>query len=265
MTTAVTQAKGKTKQKPKKKAKDFSNLPPIPKKSQGLIKKWFKRILWTFIGFFIGFHIMVVALLVIWNTQPINNSMFMILHRLQTWQGVSQTWVESDAISTNVKKAVIAIEDAKFTQHNGFDFQGIETAMQKNEKSGRLRAGGSTITQQLAKNLFLFPERSYLRKAEEAIITVLIESMWDKQRILTAYLNVVEFGNGIYGIESASQYYYKKSAKNLTRQQSASLIAMLPNPKYYQKNRQSQHLRNKTNVILQRMDSAVLPKSSTKS
>lgn len=208
---------------------------------------------------FVGFHIMVIGLLGYWQTQPINNSMFMILHRIANFEDVAQTWVEDEQISVNVKRAAIASEDANFVNHNGFDIQGIENAIKRNEKSGNITAGGSTISQQLAKNLFLFPNRSYLRKGEEAIITLLIENMWDKERILTAYLNVAEFGDGIYGIEAAAQHYFKKPAKKLSRQQAALLISMLPNPKYFETHLNDRHLQNKTQIILRRMASANLP------
>lgn len=234
--------------------------PKLPKtKSTTPIKRWLKRLMWTGVALFIGFHIMVVALLALWQTQPINNSMFMILHRIGNFEGVSQTWVEDDQISINAKRAAIASEDADFVNHEGFDMQGIENAMKKNEQSGKVRAGGSTISQQLAKNLFLFPQRSYIRKGEEAIITVLLEQMWTKERILTAYLNVAEFGNGIYGVEAASQHYFHRAAKKLTRQQAALLIAMLPNPKYFETHLNDRHLQAKVQVILRRMGGADLP------
>lgn len=238
-----------------------SALPPTtrPAKSTTPTKRWLKRLAWTCVAFFIGFHLMVIALLAVWQTQPINNSMFMILHRIGNFEGVSQTWVEDDQISINAKRAAIASEDADFVNHDGFDIEGIEKAMKKNEQSGTVKAGGSTISQQLAKNLFLFPQRSYLRKGEEAIITVLIEQMWTKERILTAYLNVAEFGNGIYGIEAASQHYFHRSAKKLTRQQAALLICMLPNPKYYETHLNDRRLQGKMQIILRRMGGADLP------
>lgn len=234
-----------------------TTIPPI--KPQ---KKWLKHILWTLFGLFIGFHLWVLILLKIWQTQPIHNTMFMNLHRLSTMQKVSQQWVESEKISINVKRASIASEDANFANHAGFDIDGIEKAIKMNQKAGKIRVGGSTISQQLAKNLFLFPQRSYIRKAEEAIITVMIEQMWTKERILTAYLNVAEFGNGIYGIESASRHYFNKSASQLNKWQSAYLISMLPNPKFYQKNPNNKRLLNKTRIIMQRMNSADLPNKS---
>ena len=164
-------------------------------------------------------------------------------------------------IAKSAKQAAIASEDAKFSQHQGFDFDGIEAAMKKNEASGTSSAGGSTITQQLAKNLFLTSHRSYIRKGEEAIITVMIEKIWDKTRILTAYLNIAEFGNGIYGVEAAAQHYFDKSADALNRDESALLISMLTNPKYYEDNQGNQRLRNKQRIVKKRMNQAVLPKS----
>ncbi|MGP4713380.1 MULTISPECIES: monofunctional biosynthetic peptidoglycan transglycosylase [unclassified Psychrobacter] len=223
--------------------------------------KVIKKILLAFMLLVVAFHVLVAGLLLIWKTQPINNSMFMLTHRL-TGGEVTQTWVEYDNIAKSAKQAAIVSEDSKFTQHNGFDLEGIEVAMKKNEASGKASAGGSTITQQLAKNLFLTSHRSYIRKGEEAIITVMIETIWDKQRILTAYLNVAEFGNGIYGIEEAAQHYFDKSADNLNRDESALLIGMLTNPKYYQDNKGDRRLRNKQRIIKKRMKNAALPQAA---
>lgn len=223
--------------------------------------KVIKKMLLAFMLLVVAFHVLVAGLLLIWKTQPINNSMFMLTHRL-TGGEVTQTWVEYDNIAKSAKQAAIVSEDSKFTQHNGFDLEGIEVAMKKNEASGKASAGGSTITQQLAKNLFLTSHRSYIRKGEEAIITVMIETIWDKQRILTAYLNVAEFGNGIYGIEAAAQHYFDKSADNLNRDESALLIGMLTNPKYYQDNKGDKRLRNKQRIIKKRMKNAALPQAA---
>ncbi|WP_426241495.1 monofunctional biosynthetic peptidoglycan transglycosylase [Psychrobacter sp. TWP2-1-2] len=223
--------------------------------------KFFKRLLMAIMLLVVAFHVLVAGLLLIWKTQPINNSMFMLTHRL-TGGTVSQTWAEYDAIAKSAKQAAIVSEDSTFSQHNGFDFKGIEAARKKNEETGKMSAGGSTITQQLAKNLFLTSHRSYVRKIEEAIITVMIETLWDKQRILTAYLNVAEFGNGIYGIEAAAQHYFDKSAAKLNRDESALLIAMLTNPKYYEDNQGDRRLRNKQRIIKKRMSNAVLPQSA---
>jgi monofunctional biosynthetic peptidoglycan transglycosylase len=143
-------------------------------------------------------------------------------------------WVPYEQISLHLKRAVIAAEDDKFVDHEGFDWDGIQKAIEKNQKKGKAVAGGSTISQQLAKNLFLSPSRSYFRKAEEAIITVMIEAVWDKRRILEVYLNVVEWGNGIFGCEAAAQRYYKTSAARLNPAQAARLAVMLPNPRKYE-------------------------------
>ena len=223
--------------------------------------KFFKRLLMAIMLLVVAFHVLVAGLLLIWKTQPINNSMFMLTHRL-TGGTVTQTWAEYDAIAKSAKQAAIVSEDSTFIQHNGFDFKGIEAARKKNEETGKMSAGGSTITQQLAKNLFLTSHRSYVRKIEEAIITVMIETLWDKQRILTAYLNVAEFGNGIYGIEAAAQHYFDKSAAKLNRDESALLIAMLTNPKYYEDNQGDRRLRNKQRIIKKRISNAVLPQSA---
>lgn len=223
--------------------------------------KVIKRLLLALMLLVVAFHVLVAGLLLIWKTQPINNSMFMLTHRL-TGGTVTQTWAEYDAIAKSAKQAAIVSEDSTFSQHNGFDMKGIELAMKKNEESGTTSAGGSTITQQLAKNLFLTSHRSYVRKGEEAVITVMIETFWDKQRILTAYLNVAEFGNGIYGIDAAAHHYFDKSAANLNRDESALLISMLTNPKYYEDNRSDRRLRNKQRIIKKRMKNAVLPQAA---
>lgn len=222
--------------------------------------QFFKRILGAIILIVVAFHLLVAALLLMWKFQPINNSMFMLTHRL-TGGSVTQEWVEYDAIAKSAKQAAIVSEDSTFSQHHGFDFKGIKDAQKKNEASGKASAGGSTITQQLAKNLFLTSHRSYVRKADEAVITLMIETLWDKQRILTAYLNVAEFGNGIYGVEAAANHYFDKSADNLNRDESALLISMLTNPKYYQDNQGDRQLRNKQRIVKKRMKNAVLPQS----
>lgn len=217
-----------------------------------------KWLLFTAILLIIAFHVMVAGLLAVWQTQPITNSMFMLAHRLQGGQVVQQ-WVAYENIAKTAKQAAIVSEDAKFVTHNGFDMVGIEKALEKNQSTGKMSVGGSTISQQLAKNLFLTSQKSYIRKADEALITMMIEKMWDKQRILTAYLNVAEFGDGIYGIEAAAQHYFDKPASRLNRDEAALLICLLPNPKYYQNNLNNKRLRNKQRIIMRRMPSAQLP------
>ena len=155
--------------------------------------------------------------------------------------------------ATALKRAVVAAEDAKFVDHEGFDWDGIERALEKNQKKGRIVAGGSTITQQLAKNLFLSPRRSYVRKVEEAIITVMLEAMLDKRRILELYLNVIEWGNGVFGAEAAARRYFGISAAQLSPEQAARLAAMAPNPRFYERNQGAPGLNRKIGIILARM------------
>ncbi|AKU13771.1 Monofunctional biosynthetic peptidoglycan transglycosylase [Azoarcus sp. CIB] len=144
-------------------------------------------------------------------------------------------WAPYERISIHLKRAVIAAEDDSFVDHEGFDWEGIQRAMEKNQRKGRAVAGGSTISQQLAKNLFLSPTRSYFRKAQEAVITVMIETVWSKRRILEVYLNVVEWGTGIFGCEAAARRYYGVPASRLGPDQAARLAVMLPNPRKYEK------------------------------
>jgi monofunctional biosynthetic peptidoglycan transglycosylase len=167
-------------------------------------------------------------------------------------------WVPYEKISNQLKRAVIAAEDDKFVDHEGFDWEGIQKAIEKNQKKGKAVAGGSTISQQLAKNLFLSPSRSYLRKAEEAIITLMIEALWDKRRILEVYLNVVEWGNGIFGAEAAARRYYKIPASQLGAAQAARMAVMLPNPRKYEYNF-SPRLAAHAARIQSRMQSSELP------
>ncbi|WP_269531298.1 monofunctional biosynthetic peptidoglycan transglycosylase [Chitinimonas sp. BJYL2] len=168
-------------------------------------------------------------------------------------------WVPYNRISPHLKRALVASEDAKFLEHEGFDWEGIQTAWEKNQKKGRISAGGSTISQQLAKNLFLSGKRSYFRKAEEAIITVMLEATLDKRRIFEIYLNVIEWGNGVFGAEAAARHYYKTSAANLGPSQAAKLAAMVPNPRYYDRNRSAKRLLRKAAIIERRMTYADIP------
>ncbi|MBN8764859.1 MAG: monofunctional biosynthetic peptidoglycan transglycosylase [Thiobacillus sp.] len=169
-------------------------------------------------------------------------------------------WVPYDRISIHLKRAIVAAEDARFLEHEGFDVEGIQTAVEKNLKKGRLVAGGSTISQQLAKNLFLSGERSFIRKGQEAVITLMIEATWSKRRILEVYLNVIEWGNGIYGAEAAARRYYKTSAASLDRDQAAHLAAMAPNPRWYETHRSSRAYQRRVAVISRYMGSAQVPR-----
>lgn len=168
-------------------------------------------------------------------------------------------WVEYPKISNNLKRALIASEDAKFVDHEGFDWDGIQKAWDKNLKKGKIVAGGSTISQQLAKNLFLSTKRTPWRKAEEAAITMMLEKMMTKRRILEIYLNVIEWGNGVFGAEAAARHYFKVSASQLSTSQAAKLAAMVPNPRFYDAHQSAKGLLRKTSIIVQRMPSSEIP------
>jgi len=172
---------------------------------------------------------------------------------------LQQQWVSYDHISNQLKRAIIASEDANFSEHDGVDWNAIEKAYEKNTKKGRVVSGGSTITQQLAKNLFLSGQRSYIRKGQEFIITFMLEAVMDKERIFEIYLNVVEWGNGVYGAEAASRHYYGTSAASLNAAQAARLAVMLPNPRFYDINRGSAYLQRRTELIMRRMNASTLP------
>lgn len=169
-------------------------------------------------------------------------------------------WVPYDRISPHLKRAIVAAEDSKFLNHEGFDIEGIQHAVEKNLKKGKLVAGGSTISQQLAKNLFLSGNRSFVRKGQEAIITLMIESTWSKRRILEVYLNVIEWGNGVYGAEAAARRYFKTSAANLNARQAAQLAAMVPNPRWYENNRSSRKYQRRVNTIARYMRYTQIPR-----
>ncbi len=172
---------------------------------------------------------------------------------------IRQTWVPYGAISSNLKRAVLAAEDSGFTEHDGVEWDAIEKAALENLKKGKIKRGGSTITMQLAKNLFLSADRSLLRKGQELIITFMIEAALDKRRILEIYLNVAEWGEGVFGIEAAARHYYGVSARELSAEQSAWLASILPAPKRFDKNRGSAFVRNKAEVIQARMPQVALP------
>jgi monofunctional biosynthetic peptidoglycan transglycosylase len=172
---------------------------------------------------------------------------------------LQQQWADYDRISANLKRAVVAAEDAKFLDHEGFDWEGIQRAIEKNQKRGKPIAGGSTISQQLAKNLFLSGDRSLVRKGQEAVITLMLETVMSKRRILELYLNVAEWGEGVFGAEAAARHYFGTTAGNLSAGQSARLAAMLPRPRFYDRNRGSPYLASYSERILARMPSAQVP------
>jgi monofunctional biosynthetic peptidoglycan transglycosylase len=173
---------------------------------------------------------------------------------------IQQQWVPYERISSNLKRAIIASEDANFNDHEGVDWDALEKAYERNQKRKKVTHGGSTITQQLAKNLFLSGSRSYIRKGQELIITYMLETLMDKQRIFEIYLNVVEFGKGTFGAEAAAKHYYGIPAARLNAAQGARLAVMLPNPRYYDAHRDTNYLNRRTATILKRMNSAEVPR-----
>lgn len=165
---------------------------------------------------------------------------------------LQRDYISYDDMGNNVKKAVIASEDQNFFVHDGFDYKAIEKAMKNNKKGKKLR-GGSTISQQTAKNIFLWQGRSWLRKGLEAMYTFIIEKVWTKDIILERYLNSIEMGRGVFGIEAASQYYFGKPSKNLTVSEAAWIAAVLPNPKKYDPKKPSAYLSKKHSWIMRQM------------
>ncbi|MNT19814.1 Penicillin-binding protein 1F [compost metagenome] len=172
-------------------------------------------------------------------------------------------WVPYDKISRNLKRAVVASEDSRFTEHDGIEWDAIRKAWeynQRQEEAGRSKMrGGSTITQQLAKNLFLSSSRSYIRKGQELVLTYMIEHVMTKERILELYLNVAEWGVGVFGAQAAAQHYFNTSAANLSASQSARLAAMLPNPRFYDARRNSNYLNSRVGVLTRRMRMVDIP------
>ncbi|MEP7274922.1 MAG: monofunctional biosynthetic peptidoglycan transglycosylase [Betaproteobacteria bacterium] len=212
----------------------------------------------------VAWHAYVGAVIWWWHDHPPHETAFMSYRMAELRDKnpkaeLRYRFVPYDRIATSLKRAMIAAEDARFVDHEGFDWGGIQSALEKNQRKGRIVAGGSTITQQLAKNLFLSPARSYLRKAEEAVITLMLEAILDKQRIFELYLNVIEWGSGVFGAEAAAQRYFGTTAGRLAPEQAARLAAMAPNPRFYERNQGAPGLNRKIGIILTRMPSAELP------
>jgi len=170
--------------------------------------------------------------------------------------GIQKTWVPIEKISANMQRAVLKAEDYRFYDHKGFDFDAIEKALKYN-KTHKRKKGASTISQQTAKNVFLWPNRDWVRKGLEAYFTVLIEATWSKERIMEVYLNVIEFGPGVYGVEAASQRYFRRPASQLTPSQAAMLAAVLPNPNRLRIDRPSSYVLARQRRILYRVSPAV--------
>lgn len=217
-----------------------------------MVIRWFTRLIvivclfWTFAIILFSFY-------------PVPYSTVMLYKQLSAWISgdyqyhVKQHWVASDRISPYMKLAVIASEDQKFAQHWGIDLEAIKYVLSRSNIHKPLR-GASTLSQQTAKNLFLWNGHSWLRKGIELVLTLEIELIWSKDRILTVYLNIAEFGPAIFGVEQAASYYFNKSASKLNRQEAALLAAVLPNPLIYRANKPSDYLLQRQRWIIRQMD-----------
>jgi monofunctional biosynthetic peptidoglycan transglycosylase len=224
------------------------------KKESGSFMSIIKRFLLKILLWFFGLSLFTV---VFFKFVPVPFTPLMLIRAIENKSAgkevfFSHDWEPIEKISVNLQKAVIASEDGTFLQHNGFDFTAMQKAYKDNER-GRKIKGGSTISQQTAKNVFLWQGRSYFRKALEAYFTVLIEIIWGKERIMEVYLNSIEMGNGVYGAQAAAQHWYRKDAANLTPKQAAGIAAILPNPRKYSATSSSSYINNRKAKIVRVM------------
>lgn len=216
-----------------------------------LFRLVFKIIIW--------FFILSIGFTVLYRFLPVPVTPLMVI---RLWEQafdkekeirLKKDWVSISKISKNVPQAVIAAEDQKFMDHNGFDLEAMKTAWENNQKGKRVK-GGSTISQQTAKNVFLSPARNLIRKGLEAYFTFLIELIWSKERIMEVYLNVIEMGEGIYGIEAAAQTYFNKPAAKLSKREAALIAAVLPNPRRWSPARPTAYISGRQTWILRQMN-----------
>jgi monofunctional biosynthetic peptidoglycan transglycosylase len=215
-----------------------------------MIRKLFKFILKTVL-WFVSLSVLWVLLYGFLNV-PFTPLMAIRYFESDTQVETKHEWVPISEISPKLQLAIICAEDQNFTKHTGFDLESIKKAMKSNRNGKRLR-GGSTISQQTAKNVFLWPQRSWFRKGMETYFTFLIETCWSKERILEVYLNSIEMGEGIYGAEAAAQYWFQKEAQDLSSHEAAAIAAILPNPRKYNANPRTAYLESRKQWILQQM------------
>ena len=218
-----------------------------------MIRKFFKFIFKLILWFF-GSTIFMVIL---FKWVPVPITPLMVIRNIEQRQADKPVvwkhdWVSLDKISPYLQLAVVCSEDQNFLKHNGFDMGAIEKAIKHNEKSKRKR-GASTISQQTAKNVFLWPQRSWVRKGLEVYFTFLIELFWSKERIMEVYLNSIEMGNGVYGAEAAAQHWFKKPASKLSKSQAAAIAAVLPSPLRYRANPPTNYIQGRKNWIVRQM------------
>ncbi len=213
-----------------------------------------------------GFLILSIAFVLIFRFVPVPITPLMCLRMVEQACDPDKTislqkqWKSLKEISVSLQKAIIAAEDQNFISHSGFDTKAIKKAIEYNKKwKGKKLRGASTISQQTAKNLFLWPSRSWLRKGLETYFTLLIELFWNKKRILEVYLNIIETGEGIYGVEAASQYYFKKPASRMSNQEAALLAACLPNPRKWSPLQPTAYLKKRQTWILHQINQVAIP------
>lgn len=220
------------------------------------IIRWIGKLIFKITLWFLGLSI---GLVILYRFVPVPITPLMVIRLVE--QGLDpekelrlyKDWEPITNISKHAAQAVVAAEDQKFLDHRGFDFEAMEKAWEGNKKGKRIK-GASTITQQTVKNVFLWPDRSYVRKALEAYFTVLVEVIWSKERIMEVYLNVIEMGDGIYGIEAAAQTYFKRPASKLSRSQAAVIAAVLPNPRRWNPARPTGYIKGRQSWILRQMN-----------
>ena len=229
--------------------------------------------LWRAVGLLLGLlalavvlvHVYFAGMIVWWRDHAPRETSFMAermreLDRKAPGAALRYRFVPYEHIAGSLKRAMIAAEDAKFVEHEGFDWDGIEQAMEKNQQRGRIVAGGSTITQQLAKNLFLSGERNFVRKGQELVLSYALEAILGKRRILEIYLNAVEWGEGVFGAEAAAERYFGVPASRLGTQQAAQLAVLLPAPKRFEKRVNSPYVNGRAATIAARMGAVDLPR-----
>lgn len=211
-----------------------------------------RRLLRVILALSLGFAAVSVGWVLLYRAVPPPGTPLMLIRAVADGSGIEKDWVPMAGISPNLVRAVIASEDSGFCGHWGFDWGAIANALEENEEGERL-IGGSTISNQTAKNAFLWPDRSWLRKGVEAYFTLLVEGLWPKRRILEVYLNVIEWGDGLYGAEAAARRHFGKAAADLTRREAALMAVVLPNPRRWSPSSPTAYIARRASVIERRM------------
>lgn len=240
--------------KPIPKKTTASKSKPVSKKSN---RSFGQKVKWFFIKLCLWFFGLSIASVVIFKFVPVPFTPLMVIRAIENKMAGKEVyfdhnWEPIEKISKNLQKAVIASEDGTFLYHNGFDFKALQKAYKSNERGRRIR-GGSTISQQTAKNVFLWQGKSYFRKGLEAYFTVLIEIIWGKERIMEVYLNSIEMGDGVYGAYAATEHWYRRDASSLSPMQAAGIAAILPNPRKFKATGSSSYIIRRKERIVREM------------